>query len=335
MRCTKCHYLSFEPEPRCKNCGHDLSIDEMELDLAPVERDALADFDLDLSGDHTGSGSRASTAPTRSRAREYDGGVATMTPPAMAKPVAKPAPQVVRASAPMTAPIMTTELPLFVRDMADDEEDLTPLVKVPARPRPPLAVRKATPDPAKLRARYAPVAHERDLLDDVEDVTYAPIAPTAMHSEPALYPTEEPAAFAPYMTDSADTVSMGTRVGAAVIDMAVLGGVAAVTIAFTLRVAELPFAQVATLPILPLLAFFALIGVGYEIMFTAANGQTIGKMLMGLRVVSDEDADRVSLRQATVRALLMLPLGAGLVAAFSETGLAVHDRVAHTRVVQA
>src|SRR5687768_12347562 len=28
MRCTKCHYLSFEPEPRCRNCGHDLSLEE-------------------------------------------------------------------------------------------------------------------------------------------------------------------------------------------------------------------------------------------------------------------------------------------------------------------
>ncbi len=332
MRCTKCHYLSFEPEPRCKNCGHDLSIDEMELDLAPAERDVLADFDLDLShGRHDGAG-RVGTEDGGSWRRDSGGGVATMTPPAMPKPAVKVAPPAARAAAPMTAPIMTTELPLFVRDMADDEEDLTPLVKVPARPRPPLAVRKATPDPAKLRARYAPVAHERDLLDSAEDVTDAPVAPTGMHREPVLYPTEEPAAFAPY---SAATVSMGARVGAAVIDLAVLGSVAAVTIAFTLRVVELPFAQVATLPILPLLAFFALVGIGYEIMFTAANGQTIGKMLMGLRVVSDEDEDRVSLRQATVRALLMLPLGAGVVAAFSGTGLAVHDRMAHTRVVQA
>ncbi|MDA1306427.1 MAG: RDD family protein [Acidobacteria bacterium] len=333
MRCTKCHYLSFEPEPRCKNCGHDLSIDEMELDLAPVERDMLADFDLDLSGDHSGSSSRVSAERSGSRMRGYDGGVATMTPPAMPKPAVRVAPPAARAAAPMTAPIMTTELPLFVRDMADDEEDLTPLVKVPARPRPPLAVRKATPDPAKLRARYAPVAHERDLLDSAEDVTYAPVAPTGMHREPVLYPTEGPAASAPSAIVS--TVSMGARVGAAAIDLAVLGSVAAVTIAFTLRVVELPFAQVATLPILPLLAFFALVGIGYEIMFTAANGQTIGKMLMGLRVVSDEDEDRVSLRQATVRALLMLPLGAGVVAAFSGTGLAVHDRMAHTRVVQA
>ena len=24
MKCPKCHYLSFEPEPRCRNCGYDL-----------------------------------------------------------------------------------------------------------------------------------------------------------------------------------------------------------------------------------------------------------------------------------------------------------------------
>jgi len=31
MRCPKCHYLSFDPEPRCKNCGYGLSLDEPDL----------------------------------------------------------------------------------------------------------------------------------------------------------------------------------------------------------------------------------------------------------------------------------------------------------------
>jgi len=91
------------------------------------------------------------------------------------------------------------------------------------------------------------------------------------------------------------------------------------------------------LPLIPMVAFFALIGVGYELMFTAASGQTIGKMVMGLRVVPvvpHGEVARVSVRQACVRALSMLPLGAGLVAAFVGHGLAVHDRVAHTRVVR-
>jgi uncharacterized RDD family membrane protein YckC len=290
MRCTKCHYLSFEPEPRCKNCGHDLSIDDMY--------DPLANFDLDRGpapGNH---------------ARSHEGGVATMTPPA----------QIVAAIA--HAPVMTSELPLFVRDMPDglmeDDEDLVPLVKMPARPRTPLAVRRTTPDPAKLRAKYAP-RHEPDLLDAVDDLSSSPVLPTAMHDEPVLYPAEAEV----QTVVTAPAVELGARFAAAAIDAALL--------------AELPLAQALELPAIPMLAFFALIAVGYELLFTAAQGQTVGKMVMGLRVVSDDQAaeDRVSLKQAAVRALSLLPLGAGLVAALVGQRQAVHDRLAHTRVVRA
>lgn len=307
MRCTKCHYLSFEPEPRCRNCGHDLSID-----------DPLADFFLDRDTT-TGSTQRSRSAANASAG----GGVATMTPPAaevadMARTVMGPG---------TTSPI-TTELPLFVRDLIEDddeeEEDLTPLVKVPPRPRQPLGVRRTTPDPARLRAKYTPETHEPDLLDGVDAPAPEPTSIWRLPEEPAVPATSAP-------------VSAGLRLAAAFIDASVLGAIAATTVAFTLRLVELPLAEAMTLPVVPMVAFFAMIGLGYELMFTAANGQTIGKMLMGLRVVSDDagaPADRVTLRQATIRAVSMLPLGAGLLAALAGQGRAVHDRVAHTRVVR-
>jgi uncharacterized RDD family membrane protein YckC len=309
MRCTKCHYLSFEPEPRCKNCGHDLSIDDMY--------DPLANFDLDRGPESGG------------HARSYDGGVATMTPPVEAVAA-------IAQRAPMSSAIMTSELPLFVRDMPDsveddDEEDLVPLVKVPARPRTPLAVRRTTPDPAKLRAKYAPRT-EPDLLDGVDDLSYSPLPATAMHDEPMLYPPEP---VAPVM-NMAPPVEAGTRFGAAAIDAALLATIAVVVVVFTMRLAELPMAQVFDLPAIPMLAFLALIALGYELLFTAAQGQTVGKMMMGLKVVSDEQpSERVSVRQSAVRALSMLPLGAGLVAALVGQRQAMHDRMAHTRVVRA
>ena len=37
MRCPKCHYLSFDPEPRCKNCGYDLEVADSELALRTAE----------------------------------------------------------------------------------------------------------------------------------------------------------------------------------------------------------------------------------------------------------------------------------------------------------
>lgn len=328
MRCTKCHYLSFEPEPRCKNCGHDLSMDDL-----------LGDFDLDLGPaqqpEPTAQSARHSTSSSRGSnvGRAYDTGVATMTPPVeVVAAIARPEPM---------APIMTSELPLFVRDIPDeDEEDLVPLVKVPARPRQPLGVRRTTPDPVRLRAKYAPQP-EPDLLDAVDDLSYTPLAPTPMHDEPVLYPAEDPTghqAHAPAPTVMlAAPVAPGARFAAAAIDAALLGTIAGVVTFFTMQMAELPLAQVLDLPVVPMLTFFALIAVGYELLFTAAQGQTIGKMMVGLRVVPDDmpDADRISVKQATVRAVSLLPLGAGLVATLVGSGQAVHDRMAHTRVVRA
>lgn len=331
MRCTKCSYLSFEPEPRCKNCGHDLSIDDLSLGEIPLREtasggDPLDEFDLDLVMHRPAEPERVSIHSSMS-SREQAGGVATMTPPVIAKPVARVAP------APVAVAPMTAELPLFVRDMVEAEEDLEPMVKVPQRPRVPLGVRRTTPDPAKLRARYA-TPQAATLLDSMADLTEAPVRPTPMHNEPVLWQYEPPVASPSVLPTP---IATSQRVAAAAIDAGVLGVIAVATVVFTLRFAELPLAGALELPLIPMVAFFALIGIGYELMFTAASGQTIGKMIMGLRVVPDEPhsaADRVPLRQAFVRALSMLPLGAGLVAAFVGHGVAVHDRVAHTRVVR-
>ena len=48
MRCPKCHYLSFEPEARCRNCGYDLALAEDDLIIKAVddEDEGLQDFDL-------------------------------------------------------------------------------------------------------------------------------------------------------------------------------------------------------------------------------------------------------------------------------------------------
>ena len=41
MRCPKCHYLSFDPEPRCKNCGYDLEVADAELAFKAAEDYAI------------------------------------------------------------------------------------------------------------------------------------------------------------------------------------------------------------------------------------------------------------------------------------------------------
>lgn len=322
MRCTKCHYLSFEPEARCKNCGHDLSMDE-----APV---------FDTAGAVQGHQSESKQAAT-----------AVLAPPR---------PAAALSTSRSSSAIATGELPLFMRSMpgglGDDEyEEPEPLVKVPARPRVPVAVRRSTPDPARLRAKYGlPEAPEPDLLsnflpdaldkaslhDDRMDLADLPlVASTTMPwpSEPT--PERLPAAWQP-------PVSGGTRLTAAVIDAALLGSIAAAVVFCTLRLTGLSIQQVGLLPVLPMAALFLLLAGGYLLMFTAASGQTVGKMAMHIRVVGTSSEavinDRITVAQAAVRALAALPsvlaLGAGFVPALLGAGLAVHDRIAHTRVVR-
>jgi uncharacterized RDD family membrane protein YckC len=84
-----------------------------------------------------------------------------------------------------------------------------------------------------------------------------------------------------------------------------------------------------------------LIAGGYFTLFTAAGGQTIGKMAAGIRVVPmDEDSARVPLGQSVLRAVAyaisVLPIGLGLVPALTGADRRTfHDRLADTRVVRA
>ena len=70
---------------------------------------------------------------------------------------------------------------------------------------------------------------------------------------------------------------------------------------------------------------------------TAAGGQTLGKMLAGLQVVTG-DGERIGLGPAMSRAggylVSALPAGLGFLPAFfSPDRRALHDRIAHTKVV--
>jgi len=99
---------------------------------------------------------------------------------------------------------------------------------------------------------------------------------------------------------------------------------------------------VALLPALPLAGLLLMVVVGYLLMFTVASGQTVGKMAMHLRVVGTSPEavinDRITVSQAAVRTLAAVPsvlvFGLGFVPALLGAGLALHDRIAHTRVVR-
>jgi uncharacterized RDD family membrane protein YckC len=329
MRCPKCHYVSFEPEPRCRHCGYGFSLADANRAAATPEEQAaplLPSVPLAPAAD----------AATRTETRLADAGDARARArgPFATEPEWEP--ELMRAPAP--AP--NTELPLFVKavraaalERAGQEAD-APLVRVPVEPRPPLAVRRPVPEAPARRAGPAPAARtpprrlgplDRDLLEDLQRIEQAERAGSRM------------------IDPDSDSVGAVRRLAAAAVDACIIGGLSAGMLWVTLRWLDLPLEQITTLPFAPMAAFHALVGLGYLLMFTAAGGQTIGKMLFGLRVVREReqttDLEAVTLSQAAYRVVLSLPsvlaFGAGFVPALTGGDRAFHDRLAHTRVVRA
>ena len=347
MRCPKCHYLSFDPEPRCRNCGYGLSLDEADLLIRDEDTQTSPFADLAIQGSDASappttpaastSRSAAPAAAPVPRPRSPFAGIGGL-PPAADTPGTPP--PVFPPPAPRPRPAPTTELPLFVRGAsnADLARVDDPLVRLPAETRPPLSVRRNVADPPAPRPRPANPASartagplDRDLLADLERLEE--------HNRRA-------AARAPEVLDeeAGCRAGAGHRLFAAAIDGALLGALSATVMWITLRWCELPLDRALMLSVLlPTSAFLFLVGIGYLVLFTAAGGQTLGKMAAGIRVIADapEPADRgpLGLGQAVLRAVVALPsvlaAGLGLLPALVGDQRAVHDRLARTRVVRA
>jgi uncharacterized RDD family membrane protein YckC len=344
MRCPKCHYLSFEPEARCRNCGYDFALAENDLVIKPVDEDdgPLQDFDLRAPAaapQPMTPGPIHAASPMPSVAADLPARfMATMAPPiGETRPVLSP---VLPPRPPMPRPVRppsTTEMPLFMQGLPASADAMdAPLVQVPAAPRPPLAVRRRSPElsPEIVRTDRTSRVEAAAKLESVwAPLDAAPTTDGAALVEAA--PSAEDDAFA------GGEAAAGSRAAAAMVDLLLLGAIDLVVIWLTARVCAIGPAEVFRLPLVPLLAFFALVDVGYLFLFTATSGQTVGKMTAGIRVVPDDASDEapLSMRQAAVRAIATLPsvaaLGAGFIPALAGQGLAVHDRLAHTRVVRA
>ncbi len=137
-----------------------------------------------------------------------------------------------------------------------------------------------------------------------------------------------------------DPPTLGERLGADGIDLGLLAAIHVTVLALTLRIAGLEWtmADLRVVPLIPFAGFTLLMSVGYLAMFTVAGGQTIGKMLMRIRVIGD-DGRSVDLAGGLLRALgcMLVPLTAGLtyVPVFvTADRRALHDRLAGTRVVR-
>jgi uncharacterized RDD family membrane protein YckC len=314
MKCPKCAYLGFDTGTRCRHCGYDFSL------IATEEPAAELSLRLD-SGD-----------PSPAWLDTLDRGlVASATATAVATPRAA-AP----AASPPTAPPAALELeptlpppsfrgepalPLFSASATDDE----PLIKVPSAPRAPLAVRR-TPEAARLRAIPKPVERVPEPRLDFADEPPAPVVPAPAGGR---YDRAVP--------DHLETSRPARRLIAAAIDHAILLVIDVVVLYLTLRIASLTMDDWRALPILPMATFLGLLKLSYFTAFTCVGGQTIGKMAAGIRVIGEDDRPldaAHAVHRALAGALSFLILGAGFAPAlFGADRRALHDRLAHTRVV--
>jgi uncharacterized RDD family membrane protein YckC len=307
MKCPKCGYLGFESGDRCRNCGYDFS-------LAPPTPSAL-DLALD----------REIEQPRPPLDLDRIIGDADLTSPdadlpLFGSPPAETTGAAVPTAAEPEAGYGSSRTSAVARGARSED---APLITVPARPRAPLGVRRATPEVPRARARPSKPApaHEDALFET------PPLAVIGQKFDPRHGTRSSEPSAAPL-----------SRIMAAVVDAFLLSSLDAVVLYFTLRLCGLTALQTTELPLLPLMAFFLLLNGGYFVAFTVVGGQSIGKMALGIRVITQEE-ESVPVGRATLRTLAYLlsalPLGAGfLVGVLSADRLALHDRLAHTRVIR-
>jgi len=317
MKCPKCGYLGFEQVDRCRNCQYDFSLTSPipEPDFA-IRRDTqtakpLDDLPLAHATGDWASGKGASHI-----------GVDLDRIFGAPEPVTEAAiPRVAVADA---SPLPREELPLFGPPIPDDE----PLITKASPPRPPLAVRRATPEVARPRAEPALRAPSLDLLLDEPDPAPSPV----------VIPAGRPPAEV-WNEDGTQDAGVGARFFAVMIDLLILAIIDAAVVYFTMQLCYLTIDDLGMLPKGPLVAFLLVQNGGYLVAFTA-GGQTLGKMVAGIRVVQSDPDGTLDLGRAFLRTMmwvaLAVPAGLGFLSAlFSRDHRGLHDRFAGTRVVRA
>jgi uncharacterized RDD family membrane protein YckC len=310
MKCPKCGYLGFEHLDRCRNCGYDFSLSApaAEPDIA-ILRDTAVDPSIE---DLALGPSRPAHDAADAEEPDLDG--------VLGGPL--------RARSGRPGSSTPGELPLFGPAIPGDE----PLITKPSPPRAPLAVRRATPEVARVRAELSRPP-SLDLSLDPEPAA----APTPIETEPprgswAAVDADRPAA---------EDATVSARIIAVVIDLMILAVIDAIVIYFTMQICDIALSEIGMLPKAPLIAFLLVQNGGYLVAFTA-GGQTLGKMATGIRVVSADAAGKgetLDVGRAFLRTLawlvLAIPAGLGfLPAIFSRDHRGLHDRFAGTRVVR-
>ena len=301
MKCPKCGYLGFEAVERCRNCGYEFSL--------TVGSAGPADLTLH-------AGRQNDPQPLVDLALVDAATADLLGEPVHAAPYGS------------TTDTLVPELPLFTGRNDDD----TPLITRASAPRPPLAVRRATPEVPRLRQESRGSTLDLPLAGLELQAPGVPASGTAA-SRPAETHTL-PDVFA----GDVEAASLAARAGAAAVDLTVLAAIDAIVVYFTMQISGLTWQDAAIIPKAPLMAFLLLQNVSYFVAFTA-GGQTLGKMLTGIKIISSSGTApdlTQSLRRTMVWLLLAVPAGLGLLTTlFDPERRGLHDRLADTRVVRA
>jgi uncharacterized RDD family membrane protein YckC len=303
MKCPKCGYLGFEPVNRCRNCGYDFSLSSAAGDRDP---------DLPIRTEASRIEVPADLSLVADRALHDE------------KALAGSIPRHAGASGSATV----TDLPLFGNRIPDDE----PLITKASPPRPPLAVRRATPEVPRLRVDQ-PRMQLFDLTIDADD--RSPVSaverPQGLRNAASWAPDD--------LDEGARDAAVSARFVAVVIDLLILAAIDAIVVYFTLQICGVTVDELGIVPKVPLVAFLLVQNGGYLVAFTM-GGQTLGKMAVDIRVVPADSGDTLDVARACMRTavwvLLAIPAGLGfLTALLNPDRRGLHDRFAGTRVVRA
>ncbi len=320
MKCPKCGYLGFEDVDRCRNCGYEFSLSEPADSAGGAAAAIGSDVWINAQQDP-----ELAIRPPASTPHPLDD-LALLDAAA-----ARPRGQRFSDAGPDLDRVFgePAEPPRPARRALGPTDSNEPLITRPSPPRPPLAVRRSTPEVPRLRAEPSRLA-ALDLESEPP-----PVPPPTMQSSAYAHQAQVASGIE---SGSGEDADVGARVLAAAIDLSILGAIDVVVLYFTLQICGVTLIEWNLLPKIPLLGFLLVQNIGYLVAFTA-GGQTLGKMAAGIRVVPADGESALDFGRASLRTLvwiaLAVPAGLGfLTAVMSRDHRGLHDRLAGPRVVR-